>query len=114
MNVGITGASGFVGRRLTERLRKRGHTTKAVSLRSTTGSPSLTEDLAGCDAVIHLAGEPVAQRWSEAARRKILESREEGTRRLVAALRNHPPNVLVSASAVGYYGSCGDEILTEQ
>jgi hypothetical protein len=70
--------------------------------------------LAGCDAVIHLAGEPVAQRWTGAARRKILESREEGTRRLVASLRNHPPNVLVSASAVGYYGSCGDEILTEQ
>jgi hypothetical protein len=110
MNVAITGASGFVGRRLTERLRKLGHTTKAISLRS---APR-PEDLAGCDAVVHLAGEPVAQRWTAAARRNILESREEGTRRLVAALRHHPPNVLVSASAVGYYGSRGDEILTEQ
>ncbi len=110
MNVAITGASGFVGRRLTERLRKKGHTTKAISLRSV-----LTpDDLADCDAVVHLAGEPVAQRWTAAARRKILESREEGTRRLVAALRNRPPNVLVSASAVGYYGSRGDEVLTEQ
>jgi uncharacterized protein len=110
MNVAITGASGFVGRRLTERLRQRGHTTKAISLRS---APR-PEDLAGCEAVIHLAGEPVAQRWTAAARRNILESRKEGTRSLVVALRNHPPNVLVSASAVGYYGSRGDEILTEQ
>ena len=70
--------------------------------------------MADCDAVVHLAGEPVAQRWTAAARRRIRESREEGTRTLVATMRNHPPNVLVSASAVGYYGSRGDEILTEQ
>jgi uncharacterized protein (TIGR01777 family) len=110
MNVGITGASGFVGRRLIERLGKQGHTSKAISLR-TAPRP---EDLADCDAVVHLAGEPVAQRWTTAARRRIRDSREEGTRTLVAAMRSHPPNVLVSASAVGYYGSRGDEILTEQ
>jgi uncharacterized protein (TIGR01777 family) len=110
MNVGITGASGFIGRRLTERLSKQGHTSKAISLRS---APK-PEDLAGCDAVVHLAGEPVSQRWTAAARARILESRERGTRALVDAMRNHPPNVLVSASAVGYYGSRGDEILTEQ
>jgi uncharacterized protein (TIGR01777 family) len=110
MNVGITGASGFIGCRLTERLRKHGHTSTAISLRS---APK-PEDLAGCDAVVHLAGEPVSQRWTAAARGRILESREQGTRRLVDAMRNHPPNVLVSASAVGYYGSRGDEILTEQ
>lgn len=110
MNVGITGASGFVGRRLMERLGKQGHTSKVISLR-TAPKP---EDIAGCDAVVHLAGEPVAQRWTAAARRRIRESREEGTRKLVAAMRGHPPNVLVSASAVGYYGSRGDEILTEQ
>jgi uncharacterized protein (TIGR01777 family) len=110
MNVGITGAFGFVGRRLTERLKKQGHTTKAISLRTAPKS----EDLAGCDAVVHLAGEPVAQRWTPAVRRRIQESREEGTRALVASMREHPPNVLVSASAVGYYGSRGDEILTEQ
>src|SRR5580704_7570943 len=110
MNVGITGASGFVGRRLIERLGKQGHTSKAISLR-TAPRP---EDLADCDAVVHLAGEPVAQRWTTAARRRIRDSREEGTRTLVAAMRSHPPNVLVSASAVGYYGSRGDDILTEQ
>lgn len=110
MNVGITGASGFVGRRLIERLHQKGQTTKAISLRT----PPKPEDLAGCDAVVHLAGEPVAQRWTPAVRRRIQESREEGTRSLVAAMREHPPNVLVSASAVGFYGSRGDEILTEQ
>jgi uncharacterized protein len=64
--------------------------------------------------VVHLAGEPVAQRWTASARRRILESRVEGTRALISALRAHPPNVLVSASGIGYYGSCGDRILTEQ
>jgi uncharacterized protein len=65
------------------------------------------------NAVINLAGEPVAQRWTEAARDKILRSRVEGTRALVAGMRAQPPQVLISASAVGYYGSRGDEILTE-
>lgn len=64
--------------------------------------------------MVHLAGEPVAQRWTASARSRILNSRVEGTRALIAALREHPPNVLVSASAVGYYGSCGDRILAEQ
>jgi uncharacterized protein (TIGR01777 family) len=63
--------------------------------------------------VIHLAGEPVAQRWTREARERIRASRVESTRTLVAALRPNPPKVLVSASAVGYYGSRGDEILTE-
>ena len=69
--------------------------------------------LAGSNAVVHLAGEPVAQRWTAAARDKILRSRVDGTRALVAAMRAQPPQVLISASAVGYYGSRGDEILTE-
>ncbi len=64
--------------------------------------------------MIHLAGEPVAQRWSASAKKRILDSRVEGTRALVAAMREHPPNVLISASGIGYYGSCGDRILTEQ
>ena len=63
--------------------------------------------------MVHLAGEPVAQRWTAAARDRILRSRVEGTRALVAAMRPRPPQVLISASAVGYYGSRGDEILTE-
>jgi uncharacterized protein len=109
MKVAITGGSGFIGRAVAERLRASGHSVIAVSLRST---PS-PDDFAGCQAVIHLAGEPVAQRWTTGARERILNSRIEGTRSLVAALRRHPPAVLVSASALGYYGSRGDEILTE-
>jgi uncharacterized protein len=110
MNVAVTGASGFIGRRAMELLQARGHTTRPISLRS---NPS-PEQLAGCDAVVHLAGEPVAQRWTASAKRRILDSRVEGTRALLAAMRDHPPNVLVSASGIGYYGSCGDQILTEQ
>lgn len=110
MNIAVTGASGFVGRRLRERLESQGHAVMPLSLRS----PLNPEDFAGCHAVVHLAGEPVAQRWSAAAKQRIRESRVEATRALVAAMGAHPPNVLVSASAVGYYGSCGDAVLTEQ
>ncbi len=64
---------------------------------------------------MHLAGENVAQRWTGDAKRRIRESRELGTRRLVCALARLPrrPSALVCASAIGYYGSRGDEILTE-
>ncbi len=110
MNVAITGASGFVGTRLTERLRSEGHSVKAISLRNNVNP----NDLAGTTAVVHLAGEPVSQRWTREVRRKILESRREGTRTLVKAMQPNPPNVLVSASAIGYYGERGDELLTEQ
>src|SRR5258706_12979924 len=109
MNVAITGASGFVGRALSERLRAAGHSVTAITLR-TQPPPDV---FAGCQAVVNLAGEPVAQRWTAAARERISNSRIQGTRSLVTALRQHPPSVLVSASAVGYYGSRGDEILTE-
>jgi uncharacterized protein len=93
MKIAVTGASGFIGRRLTEKFR-------AVPLD-------------GADAVVHLAGEPVGQRWTKEARARIRSSRVEGTRRLVEAMRARPPQVLVCASAVGYYGSRGDEVLTE-
>ena len=109
MNIAVTGASGFVGRALSERLRASGHGVTAISLR--TQPPP--EVFGGCEAVVNLAGEPVAQRWTTAARERISNSRIQGTRSLVAAIRKHPPQVLVSASAVGYYGSRGDEILTE-
>jgi uncharacterized protein len=104
MKIAVTGASGFIGTRLMEKLGGEGH---AVSLRGS------LEGLAGADAVVHLAGEPVAQRWTKAVREKIRASRVDGTRRLVDALRRSPPAVLVSASAVGYYGARGDEVLTE-
>ena len=109
MNVAITGASGFVGRAVAENLRNSGHVVRAVSLRGTLAPDAL----AGVNAVVHLAGEPVAQRWTAAARERIMRSRIDGTRSLVAAMRGKPPQVLISASAVGYYGSRGDEILTE-
>jgi len=109
MNIGLTGASGFIGCRVQQRLTADGHTVRAISVRTAPDAKALE----GITAVVHLAGEPAAQRWTAEARRKILESRREGTRRLVEALKAHPPNVLVSASAIGYYGDRGDEILTE-
>jgi len=109
MNVVITGASGFIGRELSKRLAAAGHVVRPVSLRGTLAAGAL----AGANAVINLAGEPVAQRWTTSARDKILRSRVEGTKALVAAMRAQPPQVLINASAVGYYGSRGDEILIE-
>jgi uncharacterized protein len=110
MNVAITGASGFVGRHLTARLEAEGHSTRAISLRSAL-TPGALE---GCNAVVNLAGENIAQRWTQAAKRRIRESRVRGTQALVAAMRADPPNMLVSASASGYYGSRGDELLMEE
>jgi uncharacterized protein len=71
--------------------------------------------LSRIDVVFHLAGEPIAQRWSDDVKKRIYDSRVDGTRRLVAAIRElkHKPYVLVSSSAVGYYGDRGDQILTE-
>jgi uncharacterized protein (TIGR01777 family) len=109
MIVGITGAGGFIGRALEDRLRAEGHQVRPLSLRSRL-SP---EALAGLNAVVNLAGEPVAQRWTPEARRKIRDSRVEGTRQLVEAMRASPPQVLVNASAVGYYGDAGSAMLTE-
>jgi uncharacterized protein (TIGR01777 family) len=83
------------------------------------GEPAPTLALEGRDAVINLAGENVAQRWSESAKRAIRESRLLGTRHLVDGLRalggaDHRPSVLVSSSAIGYYGAHGDEPLDEE
>ncbi len=107
MTVAITGASGMIGRRLQERLAAAGH--MAVAISRGANPPA-------CDALIILAGEPIAQRWTAAAKKRIYDSRVEGTRRLVNALatESHRPRVLVCASAVGIYGSRGDEILTEK
>ena len=79
------------------------------------GGPAPAEALEGRDAVVHLAGENVAQRWSDDAKRRIRESRELGTRHLVDGLRaaEDRPSVLISSSAVGYYGPHGDEELPE-
>lgn len=103
MKVGVTGSSGLIGTRLVAALRERGD--EAVGL------PREPDDVSGLDAVVHLAGEPVAQRWTNKAKKEIERSRVEGTRALVAAMS--PAQVLVCASAVGYYGPRGDERVTE-
>ena len=110
MNITISGASGFIGSRLQTALA--GHTIRTVGHRTGGWDPAALRD---ADAVIHLAGEPVAQRWTPAAKQRILESRVLGTRRLVEILAGLPkrPQTLVCSSAIGYYGSRGDEILTE-
>lgn len=128
MRITLTGATGFVGTRLVNRLLAAGHEITILSRKATAGSspryvvwnperqdaPAAAFD--GCDAVIHLAGEPVAQRWNDAVKRRIRDSRVEGTRKLVRTLSRLPvkPQVLISTSAVGYYGSRGDEALTEE
>jgi uncharacterized protein (TIGR01777 family) len=109
MKIVITGGSGFIGRAIAVRLRAGGHTVTAVSLRT----PPSPEAFADFQTVVHLAGEPVAQRWTIAAKERIMNSSVQGTRTLVAALRPRPPAVLISASAIGYYGSRGEEVLTE-
>jgi uncharacterized protein (TIGR01777 family) len=107
MKIAMTGATGFLGRRVTQKLLDSGHSVDAL--------PRRTASIPDVDAVIHLAGEPVAQRWTPAAKARIRDSRVEGTRRLIEALSAlpHRPQVLVCASAVGIYGSRGDELLTE-
>ena len=113
MNIAITGASGLIGTRLRQRVVEAGHT--ATPIPRDSSDAALGEILASADAVIHLAGEPVAQRWNDAAKKRIHDSRVEGTRHLVKALSTQSmrPRVLVCASAVGYYGSRGDQNLTE-
>ena len=129
MRVAVTGATGLIGGRVVRALAGHGHTVRVLSRREAPSLPSGVESAAwnplggqaseaaleGVDAVVHLAGENVAQSWTPAAKRSILESRVEGTRALVAAVSRlpKPPAALISASAVGYYGSRGDEILTE-
>jgi uncharacterized protein (TIGR01777 family) len=129
VNIAITGASGLIGRRLIDLLASQGHALRVLSRRGGASLPPgvrlsvwdpeqgepPADALCDSDAVVHLAGENVAQRWTADAKRRILESRELGTRNLVCALARLPrrPAALVCASAIGYYGSRGDEALTE-
>jgi hypothetical protein len=118
MRITITGGSGLIGSRLVERLRARGDDVTVLSRSreprwDPVAGPAPAEALEGRDAVVHLAGENLAQRWSADAKRRILQSRELGTRNLVASLPGTGVKALVSASAVGYYGPRGDERLDE-
>lgn len=97
MIVALTGASGFIGRALSQRLLATGHEVLPVKMREGQAVPS-------CDAVVHLAGEPIAQRWTAAAKQRIRESRVEGTRRVVSQLSERT-RVFVCGSAIGVYGS---------
>jgi uncharacterized protein len=110
----ITGASGLIGTKLTAALKQRGDEVTPLSLRDASG-PAPADKLEGRDAIVHLAGENVAQRWSDAARERIEDSRVQGTRRLLEGIKaaDPRPKALISASAVGYYGHHGDERLDE-
>jgi uncharacterized protein (TIGR01777 family) len=129
MRFAVTGASGFIGRRLLAMLESTGHEVHALGRAPRKGlrpavrffvwdpaeGPPPPASFEGVDAVIHLAGEPIAQRWSGEAKRRIRSSRLDGTSRLVQGMVALPqkPSVLVSGSAIGFYGDRGDEVLTE-
>jgi uncharacterized protein (TIGR01777 family) len=136
MRVTLTGATGLIGRALIARLLAEGADVTVLSRDPERAAGALdvpaarwdplserapAEALRGRDAVVHLAGENVAQRWSEAAKRAIRESRTLGTHHLVEGLsecdshgERSRPKVLVSASAIGYYGARGEEPLDEE
>ncbi len=133
MKVFLTGATGFIGRALVLALQRRGHSVVAwvrspERARSQLGEEaellpmdveqsSLVSSLGQCEAVINLAGEPIfGKRWTAARRRALVDSRVLLTARLVAALKQaeSPPAVLLSGSAVGYYGARGIERLDEE
>lgn len=129
MKVVVTGATGFVGSRLVERLHQEGHRVLVLTRNTTsarkvfpeaafpnveivaytpTVSGAWQNAVAGSDGVVNLAGEPIAEeRWTPAHKQEILNSRQLGTQKIVEAIRNaNPkPTVLVNASAIGYYGT---------
>lgn len=130
MNVTVTGATGLIGSKLVAAFKVRGDTVTVLSRSpdkaaealgveaiawDPSSGPAPATAFAGRDAVIHLAGEPVARRWNAERKEAILASRETGTRNLVAgiAAADPPPKVLVSSSAVGYYGKHGEERVPE-
>ncbi len=144
MKVTVTGATGTIGRALVGELAARGDDVTALSRDAERAARTLRADgssaagagsietaawrepktepppldaLRGRDGVVHLLGEPIAQRWTEESKREILDSRVLPTRNLVAALAELPsaerPHVLVSQSAVGWYGPRGPEPLDE-
>jgi uncharacterized protein len=136
MRVVITGATGMIGRELVSALSERGDTVVALSRDRGRGiqalgdgvevmawsdplvAPPPANALSGADAVVHLLGEPVAQRWSADAKRRIRDSRVGSTQMLVEGLSSLPagerPRVLVSQSATGFYGPRDDQAIDEE
>jgi uncharacterized protein len=124
MRILISGVSGPIGAALLPALRARGNRIVRLVRGNVTGDdqigwePSRTlapEAISRFDAVIHLAGETIAGRWTAAKKERIRESRVQGTHGVVEALvkTSQPPRVFLCASAVGYYGSRGEEVLNE-
>src|SRR5512141_474601 len=129
MHVFVTGATGLIGRAVCGALDAAGHRVSALSRYGSRqglpasvgmvhGDPALAgpwlEELAACDACVHLAGEPIAAgRWTDERKRRLRDSRIESTRRVAEVVASRGPSVLVSGSAIGYYGPRGDEPLDE-
>lgn len=130
MKVAVTGASGFLGRAVVQRLLDAGHSVVALgrnpgamaksvpkgvaARRFDAGQPVPADVFEGCEAIVNLAGELIGQRWNAKVKERIRQSRVDGTRALVkAACEAKTVRTLISASAVGYYGARGNEPLTE-
>ena len=126
-HIALTGGSGLIGQRLRAALlengdrvvpfvRDRARAPAGARFWNPAAGELAAADIEGIDAVVHLAGEPIASgRWTAARRRRILESRTRSTRLLSEVLSRleHPPSVLISASAIGYYGDRGETWLDE-
>jgi uncharacterized protein len=120
----VSGSTGLIGTALLSALRTSGYGVTCLVRGGTSGKeqigwdparPLAPESVSGFDAVVHLAGESIVGRWTDAKKRRIRESRVQGTRNLAAALAAAPqrPQLLISASAIGYYGDRGEETLRE-
>lgn len=127
MDIAVSGSSGLAGRALVSMLEGENHRLIRLVRARVTGPDQIAWDpasgsidagsLEGVDAVIHLAGENISsRRWTPEAKKRIRDSRVTGTRTLASAIGSlsRPPRVFIVASAMGYYGDRGDEILTEQ
>ena len=121
----LTGASGLIGSALLPALQSSGYDVSRLVRGSASGKGNIAWDpsrplppqsVSGFDAVVHLAGESIVGRWTDAKKRRVRESRVQGTRNLAEAIAAAPqaPRVFLSASAIGYYGDRGEETLREE